>query len=41
MWNLNPENNATMSIEVSSKSKVIDVQKFIEGLEGVNSVEEI
>ena len=33
--------NATMSIEVSSKSKGIDVQKFIEGLEGVNSVEEI
>ena len=33
--------NATMSLEVSTKSKGVDVHTFIEGLEGVNSVEEM
>ena len=33
--------NATMSIEVNTKSKGVDVHQFIESLEGVNSVEEI
>ena len=33
--------SATMSIEVNTKSKGVDVHKIIENLEGVNSVEEI
>ena len=33
--------NATMSLEVSAKSKGVDVHTFIEGLDGVNSVEEM
>ena len=33
--------NATMSLEVSAKAKGVDVHTFIEGLEGVNSVEEM
>lgn len=33
--------NATMSIEVSTRAKGVDVHQFIEELEGVNSVEEI
>jgi putative Mg2+ transporter-C (MgtC) family protein len=33
--------NATMTIEVNSKSRDVDVRAFIESLEGVNWVEEI